>query len=617
MIKPQFSFLYDGKPYDPEVNKDIKTTLEVKKYDEFDAVEWTVWYENVSDKNSGTLSEIKDIDAVLILPEYVHEFMGNRYTEEAPKVIWTQGLVEGEAYSYDDARSAEEFSYHTKYFFNKGVTYSFENGEGRCSDEVMPFFEVACKNAGYIVALGWTGSWIATLSKEDEGIRFKAGLHYAEYYLKPGEKVRGASVLVMQYSEKDDQYNKFRDLMWQQYTPKCLTKENPGLLANLFWGSLPSDEMINRIKRFRENGVEFDQYWIDAAWNGKKAKSDCNFDSIWADEVGDWEVKLDAHPDKFLDVVAEAKKSNAGFMLWFDTEKVAKVAPIASEHPEYFIDAGESYLLANFAKKEVRDYYYNILREHIKTLDIRCYRQDFNCTPDIFWKAADEEGRRGITEIYHILGMYELWDKLIAEFPHLIIDNCASGGRRIDIETLKRSLMLYKTDYQCIFNPNPDVTNVHNTNASRLFPVTGCSTKKKMDTYAARSTYSATWGIGSYATIFHSMTDEEMKWLSGVVKEFRSIRRFFPCHFHNFGSDSLDLTSWVIWQYHDVETNEGMIMAFRREKSPCCTAKISLKELDGEYTFTSLDTGASFVGGADLTIELPEQYSSTIITYKK
>ena len=57
MIKPQFSFLYDGKPYDG--NGAIKTTLEVKKHEKYDAVEWVVWYENTSKENSGILSEIK------------------------------------------------------------------------------------------------------------------------------------------------------------------------------------------------------------------------------------------------------------------------------------------------------------------------------------------------------------------------------------------------------------------------------------------------------------------------------------------------------------------------------------------------------------------------------
>ena len=35
------------------------------------------------------------------------------------------------------------------------------------------------------------------------------------------------------------------------------------------------------------------------------------------------------------------------------------------------------------------------------------------------------------------MGMYELWDRLLEKHPDLLIDNCASGGRRIDIETLK------------------------------------------------------------------------------------------------------------------------------------------------------------------------------------
>ena len=64
MIKPQFSFLYDGKPYDG--NGAIKTTLEVKKHEKFDAVEWVVWYENTTEQNSGILSEIKDIDNLII-----------------------------------------------------------------------------------------------------------------------------------------------------------------------------------------------------------------------------------------------------------------------------------------------------------------------------------------------------------------------------------------------------------------------------------------------------------------------------------------------------------------------------------------------------------------------
>ena len=50
------------------------------------------------------------------------------------------------------------------------------------------------------------------------------------------------------------------------------------------------------------------------------------------------------------------------------------------------------------------------------------------------------------------MGMYRLWDALLEKFPHLIIDNCSSGGHRIDIETLRRSVPLWRSDYQCLAN---------------------------------------------------------------------------------------------------------------------------------------------------------------------
>ena len=88
------------------------------------------------------------------------------------------------------------------------------------------------------------------------------------------------------------------------------------------------------------------------------------------------------------------------------------------------------------------------------------------------------------------MGLYKFWDMLLEKYPDLLIDNCASGGR-IDIETLKRAIPFFRSDYQCEFNPNPDVTQTHGTNISRYLPYTGCTSKVKNDTYAVRSTYSS------------------------------------------------------------------------------------------------------------------------------
>ena len=56
--------------------------------------------------------------------------------------------------------------------------------------------------------------------------------------------------------------------------------------------------------------------------------------------------------------------------------------------------------------------------------------------------------RRGISELLHIKGMYDLLDGLRSEHPRLSMDNCASGGRRIDIEMSRRMVPLHRTDWQ-------------------------------------------------------------------------------------------------------------------------------------------------------------------------
>ena len=52
----------------------------------------------------------------------------------------------------------------------------------------------------------------------------------------------------------------------------------------------------------------------------------------------------------------------------------------------------------------------------------------------------------GLAEIRYIEGLYTMWDDIRKAFPRLFIDDCASGGRRIDLETSSRSISLWRTD---------------------------------------------------------------------------------------------------------------------------------------------------------------------------
>ena len=52
-----------------------------------------------------------------------------------------------------------------------------------------------------------------------------------------------------------------------------------------------------------------------------------------------------------------------------------------------------------------------------------------------------------VYHFHHVQGYLRFWDDLLARNPGLWIDSCASGGRRNDLETMRRSVPLHYTDY--------------------------------------------------------------------------------------------------------------------------------------------------------------------------
>jgi alpha-galactosidase len=385
------------------------------------------------------------------------------------------------------------------------------------------------------------------------------------------------------------------------------------------WGGITSEERKKRINEFKAYDIGFEDVWIDAGWYGQCENCYEAFTGDWSQHTGEWEANKRVHPNGLQDVAACAKAAGMQLMLWVEPERAIQGTPVTQQHPDWFLSRQNSKnLILNYGNEEAKAYVYNLLSSFVEKLELSCYRQDFNVHLTDYFKENDADNRRGITEMKHITGMYELWDSLLQKYPHLLIDNCAGGGRRIDIETLKRSIPFFRSDYQCNFNENPEVLQTHNANISCYLPYNGCTTKTKNDTYAIRSSYSSSWGGAFYNTIFQSMSEEDFRWAKAVTDEYRKIRKYFSEDFYNHGSQVFDDTSWAIWQYDDPVTQSGIVMAFRRSNSPFAQVDIALK---GQYagktlTYTDLNAKVSFESDKVLQICLPEKRSSVILTYK-
>ena len=611
-----------GRRY--ELDKDVTVTMVINEYPEYHAAEWVLYFENTSGKDSKILSEICDADVSIKMEESPWPRGGYMPDKGNLCVTSMNGMVEIKYYRLDDKISATEYNLHDVYMNPRVPAYSFQNTGGLSSEGTMPFFDVHAAGGGAMVAIGWTGSWKAEFSRQEKGVAVKTGLQKTSFYLKDGEKLRTSSVLVMEYTPEEDYSNKFRRLIREHFShTACTEAVREGILAYELWGGLPTEEMTKRLDQLKEHGIAFEDVWIDAGWYGECTNCEEAFTGDWAICTGDWKINQRVHPDGFAEVRKHAEAAGMNIMLWIEPERCMDGLPLTAEHPDWYLhktnangQVADTNLLY-YGNESAREYVKNMVSEYIQKMNMKCYRQDFNMEPDLYFSQNDEENRIGIHEIKHITGMYEVWDYLLEKHPGLLIDNCASGGRRIDLETLKRSIPFFRSDYQCEFNANPDVVQTHNSNISKYLPYNGCTTKTKGDTYAVRSSYSSSWGGAYYNTIFQSMDEEDFVWARERINEYREIRPFFTKNFYNHGTQIYDNTAWTIWQYHDDETKGGIVMAFRRCESPFSQAEITLigTGADGKYVYTNMDENTTFVGTADLSITLKEKRSSVIIKY--
>ena len=267
-------------------------------------------------------------------------------------------------------------------------------------------------------------------------------------------------------------------------------------------------------------------------------------------------------------------------LVWFEPERVAGDTWLTKNHPEWILGGAGGGLL-NLGNPEA----WNWLVEHVDQLiteqGIDVYRQDFNMDPLGHWRGNDAPDRQGITEIRHVEGLLAYWDELHRRHPDMLIDTCASGGRRIDLETLRRAVPLWRSDYayepighQCMTYGISMWVPYHGTGTvacSNAGYYGGGATP--VEPYAFWSNAAPSLGSGM------DIRQREMDWVAvrKLLDEWRAVN---PCYYGDFyplTPYSQDEAQWIGWQFDVPERGEGMVQVFRRGQSPYEAARFPLR----------------------------------------
>jgi alpha-galactosidase len=620
-----FSFTYDGQPsakllteWPAKVENqrldehrtrrtitrtDPKTGLEVRcvvvDYADYPVTEWTVWFRNTGANTTPILENIQGLDA--------------RF-ERAEGGEFVLHGIQGDSNTPDSYQPYE-------IPLPPGANHRFAPKGGRASNGAFPYYNLQSPDGGILLAVGWPGQWATSFTRDAaNGVRIVAGQELTRLALKPGETVRSPLIALLFWEGHDpaDAQNLWRRWMIAHNLPRTADGKPPapmyifcsgGFFPGLKVSEAGEKEFIDVLTRER---IPIDYWWMDAGWYP------CEH---WAGGVGTWEPDATRFPAGIRAVSDYVHARGMKLVLWFEPERVAPGTWIAKNHPEWVLGG----TLLNLGNPGTLAWLTDHVDRLIREQGVDLYRQDFNMDPLGYWQKNDMPDRQGITENLHVQGYLAYWDELRRRHPGMLIDSCASGGRRNDLETMRRAVPLLRSDYQAFDgNPAHAVGNQgHTYGLSSWLPYYGHGVYQSPRdlAYYIRSHMSPAFGF----CVDARKPGVDWDQYRGLVAQWRQIAPLMLGDYYPLTSYSLKLDQWIAWQFDRPEQGDGVVQAFRRDQCMDSLLVCRLRGLNPSalYEVTNLDVeGKTRSSGRELmekglTVEIKDKPGAAVIVYRQ
>ena len=222
-------------------------------------------------------------------------------------------------------------------------------------------------------------------------------------------------------------------------------KERPVLLNNweATYFNFNEEKILKIAEKAKNLGVEL--FVLDDGWFGKRDDS--------GSSLGDWYSDLDKLPEGVEGLSRKIEAMGLKFGLWFEPEMVNKISRLFEEHPDWVIKTpgrhmshGRNQYVLDFSNPAVVDHIYQMMKKVLKNSCISYVKWDMNRNITESYGTSLRAEQQG--EFFHryILGVYELYERLITDFPEILFESCASGGARFDAGMLYYAPQCWTSD---------------------------------------------------------------------------------------------------------------------------------------------------------------------------
>jgi alpha-galactosidase len=569
------------------------------EYRDFPTVEWTLHFKNTGTTKTPILSDLLALDA---------------HVEKSSNADFVLHHHKGTFVRADDF----EPLWST---LKPNDKLRFAPPAGRPLGQVFPYFNLEQQaDQGMIAVVGWPGQWFAEFSRDSgNGLRVIAGQEKTHFCLEPGEEFR-TPLIVLQFWRGDwiHAQNVWRRWMLEHNVPrsggKLLAPQMAACSSHQFGEMVNANESNQMffVDRYLEEKLPLDYWWMDAGWYVMDSKY-----HPWGWPcTGTWEVDTNRFPHGLRAISDHARARGVKTIVWFEPERVAQGTWLYTNNPAWLLGRDGDQKLLNLGQPEALQWTIEHFAGLIREQGVDLYRQDYNIDPLAYWRGADAPDREGVTENHYVTGYLAYWDALLKRFPNLVIDTCASGAHRNDLETLRRAVPLLRSDYIM----EPVGQQCHTYGLAMRMPFYGTGTGA-MDSYNFRSQmcphFTACFDMRRRDLPF----DEARRWLAQWKND---IAPNYSGDFHPLTPYTTANDAWMAWQFDRPEEGRGVVQAFRRSESLYESARFKLRGLKAATRYRvadldNLETAQEFSGAElsqkGLLLTATNQPAALVVTY--
>jgi alpha-galactosidase len=393
-------------------------------------------------------------------------------------------------------------------------------------------------------------------------------------------------------------------------------------VAYVHWFGIESDFTADRLQREAEIVADLGAECFEADAAVFQQGTHAHYGA------GNWGVedrrKFPAGLRSFADAI---RAKGLRFGLWCEPETVEAGTRIALEHPEWLIQRpapNDKRHLFDFGHPAAVAYMTRLIGDMVETYGVQWSRVDSNLNPDDYWATIPDPGERGLRELRHWEGWYRFLDDLRRRCPDLHLEGCSSGGRRIDLELLKRSHSFWISDNTAF----PATVHQHIGGANHWLPAHLLNMEavkyplfpRKVRPYdqVGDETFSDFWlaslmgglfGLGGPHSLYPAAVNAKFK---RFVTRYKEVRHLLHGDFYPLLPQPASTADWDAWQFHDPASGAGLLLVFRMRGGPE-TFSPRLRALAAERSYllsgfpsgrTAALRGAELAGGG-LPVALP------------